>query len=325
MGSETVDRLKDGKIIYFAYFTFNEPECTTIIDQILFLTSLSHYGISELHIVLPYFPVGTMERIVGEGEISTAYSLAQMINNIPNGASKNKIYIFDIHALCSRFFFHTNTIPVLISMMPDYIEYIESFENTENINIIVFPDDGAKKRFEKLLPKEVKTILCSKTRKGNERIIRIDSGLEYLLDNSNKSKLSTKTINLFVIDDLVQSGGTLLKTCEGIIAQLNEYGNFSTTKIKFYPLVTHSIFPKPDNLTKFFKEQIYVKNSGNIEYKVEKLITTNSRPIRVEQIKTINESKYNDRIKITDISKPLFEIFTNSAESHKYIAPYSIH
>jgi hypothetical protein len=136
MNKKTVIRLKGSKVIFFAYFSFNEPaKATSIITQLLFLNSLNHYGVAEINIVLPYFPVGTMERIVGEGEIPTAYSLAHMLNMIPCGASKNNLYVFDIHALCSRFFFHTNTRPVLISMMPDYVANMP----TVGTNIVVFP------------------------------------------------------------------------------------------------------------------------------------------------------------------------------------------
>jgi len=333
MSSTTLDRLKDGKIIYLAYFSFNESDATPIIDQILFLNSLSHYGIAELNIVLPYFPVGTMERIVGEGEIPTAYSLAQMINSIPNGTSKNKIYIFDIHALCSRFFFHTNTIPILVSMMPDYLEQIQKKDNDLSSSIIVFPDDGAKKRFEKLLPSKIKTILCSKTRKGDERIIRIDSGMSDL-----KEMLLTKAqVNLFVIDDLVQSGGTLLETFNGILNAICTYKNNSgkaisldISKIKFYPMVSHSVFPNDKNLTKFFglkkgqsKENNNINNTicTKNESLVEQLITTDSRPL---QIKKMEASKNGNRIIVKNIADPLFTIFTNPKESHKYIAPYAI-
>ena len=334
MSSTTLDRLKDGKIIYLAYFSFNEPDATPIIDQILFLNSLSHYGIAELNIVLPYFPVGTMERIVGEGEIPTAYSLAQMINSIPNGTSKNKIYIFDIHALCSRFFFHTNTIPILVSMMPDYLAQIKKIDSDLSSSIIVFPDDGAKKRFEKLLPSNIKTILCSKTRKGDERIIRIDSGMDDL-----KNMLFNKAqVNLFVIDDLVQSGGTLLETFNGILNAICTYKNNSgkeisldISKIKFYPMVSHSVFPKDENLTKFFglkkgqsKENNKINNTictRKNETLVEQLITTDSRPL---QIKKMTKNKNTNRIIVKNIADPLFTIFTNPKESHKYIAPYAI-
>ena len=55
MNKETVVKLKDGKVIFFAYFSFNEPNATSIISQLLFLNSLNHYGVAEINIILPYF------------------------------------------------------------------------------------------------------------------------------------------------------------------------------------------------------------------------------------------------------------------------------
>jgi phosphoribosylpyrophosphate synthetase len=338
MDSETVKRLKDRRVIFLAYFTFNEPSATTIIDQIIFLNSLSHYGVAEINIVLPYFPVGTMERIVGEGEIPTAYSLAHMLNSIPEGTSKNKIYIFDIHALCSRFFFHTNTVPTLITMMPLYTKYItETFRNTEeqtNINIIVFPDDGAKKRFEKVLPKEFLKITCSKERIGNERRIKIDEGLELLLQKinegnaNNKSPVSVLThklkdgnINLFIIDDLVQSGGTLQETVKGIQDFLSDFNGFNATNIHFYPIVTHAVFPNDKN--KVFFDFSNKKNRKGGEIKIDRLITTDSRPTKVAEMKN-SSSSIKDKIEVIGIAEPLFEIFTGAANANRFIAPYSI-
>lgn len=344
MNKETVKRLKDGKVIYFAYFSFNELDSTSMIDQLLLLNSLSHYGVAEIHIVLPYFPVGTMERIVGEGEIPTGYALAQMINSIPSGSSKNKIYIFDIHALCSRFFFHTNTIPVLITLMPKYLEYIttkfpenstetvmnigssnigqSSTSNIKNLNIIVFPDDGAKKRFAKLLNKSTKTITCSKVRDGNERKIKIDEGIEHLLEldeyNQPTDILKKNTnINLFIIDDLVQSGGTLIKTVEQVLSYLkSKYKKQEDTQLKFYTLVTHSILPiknKQDKIDLFENQNI------------EQLITSNSRPLKIKEIlKELNTLKKEDKIYIIDIAYILYIIFINHPEKSKYTAPYSI-
>jgi phosphoribosylpyrophosphate synthetase len=316
MNSRTVSKLRGSKIIYFAYFSFNEPNATSIMDQMLFLNSLNHYGVSEINIVLPYFPVGTMERIVGEGEVPTGYALANMLNSIPSGASKNNIYIFDIHALCSRFFFHTNAIPVLITLMPDYLQHISStYPESTNLNCIVFPDDGAKKRFEKLIPSNFNKIVCTKTRSGNDRIIKIESGMENLTEKlaDNSLKLKTgKNINLFIVDDLVQSGGTLTETIKGIVKFLQEEcsNDPNIQKIKFNTLVTHSVFPTDTNLINFFSE----------ENKVNKLITSNSRPHRVQHI----ETSYPEKVSVIKIGAVLHQIFTKSGSFEDYIAPYSI-
>ena len=338
MNKETVIKLKGSKVIFFAYFSFNEPEkATSIITQLLLLNSLNHYGVAEINIVLPYFPVGTMERIVGEGEIPTAYSLAHMLNMIPCGASKNNLYVFDIHALCSRFFFHTNTRPVLISMMPDYLREINE---TSGTNIIVFPDDGAKKRFEKLIPKESKimTITCNKTRVGNDRIVKITDGLENLFNTVDitKTKKIEGTINLFLIDDLVQTGGTLVETFKGLVPELVG-GGYTTSDIKCFTVVTHSVFPDPDKTDSFFKAKVDLSTDSFFKAKVDlstesksnhslniTLITTNSRPSRVDKlVKDYNKEK-NIRVKILPLTDALLATFTKPCDVNSYISPFSI-
>lgn len=317
MNAETVKRIRGGKVIFFAYFSFNELNVTSIITQLLFLNSLNHYGVSEINIVLPYFPVGTMERIVGEGEVPTAYSLAHMLNMIPSGASKNNLYIFDIHALCSRFFFHTNTRPVLISMMPDFIKKINEIScDNKGKPIIVFPDDGAKKRFEKLIDPSIKTITCSKTRIGETRKIRIDTGLEHF--NYKENKKIDGIINLFLIDDLVQTGGTLLETFKGLYEQLDEMC-YNLNNVKCFAIVTHSIFPDEGKTTKFFDE-VYKSSRTKIETKLNiTLITTNSRPSRTAEL----QDKYKDKVNLINIANALKDIFISDCNT-PYIAPYSI-
>lgn len=319
MNFNTVSKLKGAKVIYFAYFSFDEKNVTSIIDQFLFLNSLSHYGVGEINIVLPYFPVGTMERIVGEGEIPTGYSLAHMLNTIPNGTTKNKIYIFDIHALCSRFFFQGNIIPILITMMSKYTKYInDTYKNPDDLNIIVFPDDGAKKRYDKLVPPEFKKILCNKIRDGHKRIIKIVEGDENL-KVPNTTNVVDKNINLFLIDDLVQSGSTIIEAFKGIHNQLCLLGNYNPTKVKFIPIITHSIFPKSEQVDDFFKEITINNTVGSCtKFSINNLITTNSRPEKVNEI----QQRFFDKITIIDIAESFYEVYVG--DGNELNGPYAL-
>jgi len=119
---------------------------------------------------------------------------------------------------------------------------------------------------------------------------------------------------MFIIDDLVQSGGTLLETVKGIITILNEKceadREIGIPAIKFNTLVTHSVFPTDSNVTNFF----------SADGKVDTLITSNTRPSRVEYIKSTNSAK----VSVIEIAPVLHKIFTKSPESASYISPYSI-
>lgn len=336
MDSTTIINLRNSNVVYLAYFSEDEPESTKITHQLMLLYSLAHYGVKSITIVLPYYPVGTMERIVGEGEIPTGYAFAQMLNNIPSATGKNNLIIFDIHALSSRFFFHTNLRPTIVSMLSYYLDYINhKYPGAENNNIIVFPDDGAKKRFEKQMPKNFKTILCSKERKGEDRIIKIEEGIENI-------DLTGKTNNLFIIDDLIQSGGTSKETVHGIKTSIKKLIDkkgltnidINSNKFKYFTMITHLVAPNAKKFYNFIKpvkmmteeEKCKANKLDLVVGDIEKLITTNTRPLRGPYlINKMNEMDITDhslgnKIEIIDISEILHDVLIRP-KSTVYIAP----
>ena len=70
---------------------------------------------------------------------------------------------------------------------------------------IAFPDDGAHKRYSSQFG-NLDNIICNKVRKGNERIVTIREG-------------EVKDRHVFIIDDLVHSGGTLIECAKVIKSQ----------------------------------------------------------------------------------------------------------
>lgn len=342
MDSTTIINLRNSDVVYLAYFSEDEPEATKITHQLMLLYSLAHYGVKSITIILPYYPVGTMERIVGEGEVPTGYAFAQLLNNIPSASGKNNLIVFDIHALASRFFFHTNLRPTMVSMLSYYLKYInDKYPGDLNNNIIVFPDDGAKKRFEKQMPKNFKTILCSKERKGEDRIIKIEEGVE-------RVDLSGKTNNFFIIDDLIQSGGTSKETVHGIKTSIKKFidaqitkaqregtqepsiTNIQSDKFKYFTMITHLVAPDSTKFYDFIKPTVEltpkeIEKATKLELivgEVEKLITTNTRPLRGPRlIEFLNEKTHDlgKKIEIIDISEIIFEVLTK--KETLYIAP----
>ncbi|KAG7012044.1 Ribose-phosphate pyrophosphokinase 4, partial [Cucurbita argyrosperma subsp. argyrosperma] len=87
--------------------------------------------------------------------------------------------------------------------------------------VIAFPDDGAWKRFHKQLDR-YPVVICTKVREENKRIVRIKEG-------------SPAGRHVVIVDDLVQSGGTLIE-CQKVLAA------HGAAKVSAY--VTHGVFPK---------------------------------------------------------------------------------
>eukprot|EP00607_Mallomonas_marina_P005065 CAMPEP_0182429028 /NCGR_PEP_ID=MMETSP1167-20130531/25459_1 /TAXON_ID=2988 /ORGANISM="Mallomonas Sp, Strain CCMP3275" /LENGTH=218 /DNA_ID=CAMNT_0024612323 /DNA_START=399 /DNA_END=1055 /DNA_ORIENTATION=- len=158
-----------------------------------------------------------MDRVEIEGRVATANTYAVLLSSLPNCGKPNRLMIYDIHALQERFYFHGPTICSLHSTIPLLLARLQQ----TNITTIVFPDDGAAKRFGSMFPSNYDIIICGKVRDGARRMIKIADG-----DPVGK--------NVVIVDDLVQSGGTLQEAAEA----LRQHG-----ALEISAFVAHGVFP----------------------------------------------------------------------------------
>ena len=194
-------------------------------EQLCTMVQLAKIPHLSYKIVLPYYAVGTMERIDYIGQVPTAARLADFISVVPPaGPGPIPLHIFDIHALATRDFFGANIVPVFRSG----VKMLRDCYAGQDISI-VFPDDGARKRFETMFRVDENDpgkghvfplVVCEKKRDGAARKVRIVSG-------------EAKGRRCVVIDDIAHSGGTQLKCIEA----LREAG---ASEISAY--VTHPVF-----------------------------------------------------------------------------------
>lgn len=123
-----------------------------------------------------------MERIQIQGEIATAYSLAQMLSTIPLSRSgPAEVVIFDIHALQNQFYFSSNIIVRLESTVGLLVDQLNQAHSPDEHYAIAFPDDGAHKRFATMFKnKDYPLLICSKIRQeGDKRVTTIKEGLSW--------------------------------------------------------------------------------------------------------------------------------------------------
>nr|XP_043626386.1 ribose-phosphate pyrophosphokinase 4-like [Erigeron canadensis] len=199
--------------------SFSSPG--VIFEQLSISYALPKLFVSSFTLVLPFFPTGTSERMEDEGDIATAFTLARFLSNIPiSRGGPTSVVIYDIHALQERFYFDDNVLPCFESGIPLLKSRLQQLPDSDNISI-AFPDDGAWKRFHKQL-QHFPMIICAKVREGDQRIVRIKEG-----DPQGR--------HVVIVDDLVQSGGTLIE-CQKMLAK------HGAKKVSAY--VTHGVFPK---------------------------------------------------------------------------------
>lgn len=193
---------------------FSKPEY--LFENYSIIRALIGYYADRVRVIVPFFPVGTMERISEKWEVATSRYMADILSNFPSWRNhKTSIHIFDIHTLEQRFFFDDFKVNPELHTAMSLIKAKISKDT-----IVVFPDEWAKKRFSKDF-EWYEVIACSKVRKWEEREIVI-----------NDWNVSWKEV--VIVDDLIQTWWTIIKTAE-LLRKL-----WASKVIAF---ATHWVFP----------------------------------------------------------------------------------
>ena len=118
-----------------------------------------------------------------------------------------------------RFYFGDAVLPCFESGIPLLLKRLKELPDADNV-VVAYPDEGAWKRFHFQLG-TYPEVVCTKVRDGEKRIVRLKEG-----ECDGK--------HVVIVDDLVQSGGTLLE-CHKVLA--------SHGAIAVSAYVTHGVFP----------------------------------------------------------------------------------
>jgi phosphoribosylpyrophosphate synthetase len=251
------DGFFSGHNIFFVASFHNNADT---LSQFHFLHYLcSQQRPASITILLPFFCTGTMERIAPgeEGLVPTAATLASMFSSLPFQGGV-RIMTYDVHVLAEKFFFHGNATLTTHTAIPLLLEKL----GRDKIKCVVFPDEGAKKRFEKLFNPDkdgvpFKLLFCAKVHvgDGSGKKVKVEEGAELH---------GEKTI---IVDDMTKSGNTLFKCKEAIL----EIGAGSVSVF-----VTHGAFT----------EEFWTLLEGDRDKKFEKIYTTDSVMDVEEKIRT---------------------------------------
>lgn len=165
-------------------------------EQYAVIRSIVDYYADKIRVIIPYFPVGTMERISKKWEVATARYFADLLSHIPPGRSgKPSLHTFDIHALVERFLFDPFRVNVELHTALSLLELDPHV-------VIAFPDDGASKRFGESFPEHKERIICIKVRgRGDRRMITV-------------KEWDPRGKDIIIIDDLIQTGSTIREAAE---------------------------------------------------------------------------------------------------------------
>lgn len=213
-GFSPQNRIAGEHVMMLASFHNND----VTLSQFSVMITLLQSFIASLTVVLPFYPVGTMERVVVEGQVATASTYAQLFSNLPSCGRPTRLVIYDLHTLQNRFYLHGNAVASLQTSVPLLVDRIRG----SKVNCVAFPDDGAAKRFDGMFHEQgCEIVTCGKLRDGDRRSVVIQDG-----------KPGGK--HVIVVDDLVQTGGTLYESAMA----LKNAGALSVSAF-----VAHGVFP----------------------------------------------------------------------------------
>mmetsp|Transcript_10613 Transcript_10613/g.25198 ORF Transcript_10613/g.25198 Transcript_10613/m.25198 type:complete len:349 (-) Transcript_10613:276-1322(-) len=213
------NNIKNAHVIFLASFHNNDAT----LSQFHVLNMLCEAFLESLTVILPYYPTGTMERVVREGQVATANTLARLFSNLPRIGKPIRVMVYDLHTLQNRFYLSGNALASLHTAMPLLVAELNKPDS--KINCVAFPDEGACKRFTGLISEafpDWEVVICGKVRDGDKRIVHIQDG-------------NPEGKHIVIVDDLVQTGGTLHEC--GVA--LKKQGALSVSAF-----VTHAVFPR---------------------------------------------------------------------------------
>jgi len=271
---------QDNIINRHVVFVMSAYKMDRFLEQICLLVALCRQFARSITIVIPYFGPATMERVVNEGELATAEPVLKLLSEpLPStSGGAPALVLIDIHDIRERFYPTDKVTPRMLSASALILPIVREHGFT-----IVFPDEGAWKRFGNLT-EGLPVITFVKRRDGDERELTLGSCYNVPTPSSGAASSGAgalgASLRYLIWDDLVHSGRTLIE-CSAALHR--EYGE----DIEVSAFVTHAIF----------------ENEGHVRF-LDKETTGISRFYVTDSIPEVAEklSKYPDIFTVLDIT-----------------------
>lgn len=186
-------KIKNKKV--FILQSCSAPANEFIMELLIIIDAIKRLHPKSITALIPFYGYRRQEKKTEKGESITA----QLVARILETAGINKVVLLDIHSKKILKFFK---IPVIhLTALPLFVKYFLK-QNQKNI-IIIAPDRGASAR-AKYLAKELKipSFFITKSRSKKHDVV---SKIKL------QKPLELKNRNVIIIDDEINTGGTIIK------------------------------------------------------------------------------------------------------------------
>lgn len=195
-----------------------------------------NFGVKEISLYITYLLGARMDRRMGSGEPLTL----RVITDLLNAQNYSGIIVYDAHSSV------TETLLKGCTSKPPhkFLNLVQSGQNFHLGNLpefVIFPDEGAAKRYGNLFPGTSPRIHCGKTR--DPKTGRLSDPIVPVESLHGKPSI--------IVDDLCDGGGTFIQLYHALKAK--GAGDV-------YLAISHGIFSKGLEPLKMFK-QIFTTNS----------------------------------------------------------------
>lgn len=227
----------------------NKEPCVWFTELVFLLEALRFSSPAEINVIMPYTRFARQDRKETSRVSVNAKALADCISFYATRGMTVDLHAAGIQEYFSIPFDNLYSSPVLI----DYLrkKYPEIFENL----VVVSPDLGGGKRVESLVKRMAAKGIKADIALGHKPREKDNEVTKMIIIGDVQDK------NCLIVDDMIDTGGTLIKACE----ILRDKG-----AKKVYAYATHGLFN--DGIEKFSGfDKIFVsdslkqENKGNIE------------------------------------------------------------
>lgn len=243
--------------------------CSNLMELLLMTDASKRASANEVVAIVPYMGWARQDR---KDKGRTPISM-KLVANMLKTAGVDKVLTFDLHSEQIQGFFD---IPVnLLSANYIFVPYLKSL-NLDNL-VVASPDVGGTKRAKKFADKlKSEMVICYKHRNQDGKI----EEMKVIGDVKDK--------NIIIIDDIIDSAGTLCKSADIIM----ENGAKSVYAFITHPLLTGKAY---ENLA----------NS-----KITKLITTDSILLKDKTLMNELELKGLEKIEVLSLDNMIAKSIT---------------